>query len=115
MASPDIGYKQGFKDFTGPGADVLIPAKTFAMRVHAMVMSADLDCDVIFGHKAPADPFSASVQKTCTFHLAARVPLPLQFTEDGWFEFPANEEVVVVVQGGAANVGIQVVWAKAGV
>lgn len=115
MAS-DIGYKSAFENFAGPGAVVLVPAKTVPLIVHAMVATVDTACELTFGHKDPPAGFGTAVPVTCAFHVVPGVPLLLPFTEDGWFGFPKDRDVVAAaIGGGAVNVGIQVVYARAGV
>lgn len=114
MAS-DIGYKSAFEDFTGPGGVVLVPAKTWPAIVHALAVTVDTACELTFGHKDPAAGFGTAVPVTCAFHVEPGGPLVLPFTEDGWFGFPADRDIVAAVIGAAATVGMQVVFARAGV
>ena len=111
----DIGYKEAFLNFAGPGAVVLVPEKAVDLRVHAVAITVDTACGVVLGHKAPGSGFGTAVPVTATFHVEPSGPLVLPFTEDGWFTFPAGDEIVAAALGAAADVAVQVIFARRGV
>jgi hypothetical protein len=111
----DIGYKAAFVNFSGPGGTVLVSPKPWPSVVHALCATVNLDCELTFGWKEPASGFGTATPVTCTFYVKAGTPLVLPFTEDGWFGFPDGKDIVAAAMGAAANVGVQVVYARAGV
>lgn len=112
---PDIGYKSIFKNVTGPGIKVLAGPIAEPIVIHGLALTVDAAAKVRFGHKLPADPPAAAVQASADFYLLAGTPLVLPFTEDGWFAFPEGVEILVAITGAGADVGVQFVYARAGV